>query len=258
VSALHDRVVLITGASSGIGRACARAFAREGCRLILAARRGERLAALASELSVPTLRLALDVRDKDAVERNLGTLPGEWAEVEILVNNAGLSRGLEPLDQGDPSGFEEMIDTNLKGVLWVTRALLPGMRARGRGQVINIGSVAGRQVYPGGAVYCATKHALAAVTQGLRLDLNGTGIRVATVDPGMVETEFSLVRFRGDRERADRVYQAFPPLSPEDVAEAVLFCATRPPHVNVSEILLMPTDQASVHLSHKRGRPERG
>lgn len=258
MSALHDRVVLITGASSGIGRACARAFAREGCRLILAARRGERLAALASELSVPTLRLALDVRDKDAVERNLGTLPGEWAEVEILVNNAGLSRGLEPLDQGDPSGFEEMIDTNLKGVLWVTRALLPGMRARGRGQVINIGSVAGRQVYPGGAVYCATKHALAAVTQGLRLDLNGTGIRVATVDPGMVETEFSLVRFRGDRERADRVYQAFPPLSPEDVAEAVLFCATRPPHVNVSEILLMPTDQASVHLSHKRGRPERG
>ena len=136
MSALHDRVVLITGASSGIGRACARAFAREGCRLILAARRGERLAALASELSVPTLRLALDVRDKDAVERNLGTLPGEWAEVEILVNNAGLSRGLEPLDQGDPSGFEEMIDTNLKGVLWVTRALLPGMRARGRGQEI--------------------------------------------------------------------------------------------------------------------------
>ncbi len=255
---LKDKVVLITGASAGIGRATARAFAREGARLILAARRLNRLLELAKELGetfgTDSHVLELDVRDREAVEAAIQGLPPAWKEIDILVNNAGLSRGLDKVHEGEPTGYDEMIDTNLKGLLWVSRAVIPGMVERDRGHVINIGSIAGRQVYPGGSVYCATKHAVRAVTEGMRLDLNGTRVRVSSVDPGMVETEFSLVRFRGDRKRADAVYKDFPPLEAEDVAEAVLFCATRPPHVNVQEILLMPTDQASVHLHFKRGR----
>ncbi len=254
---LSNRIVLVTGASAGIGRAVALAFARQGCRLIVAARRGDRLAELRRELAeergADCLPLALDVRDRDAVNAALGGLPPAWAEVDILVNNAGLSRGLDKLHQALPSDHEEMIDTNVKGVLWVTQAVLPGMVARDRGHVINIGSIAGHQVYAGGSVYCATKHALDAITQGLRLDLLGTRVRVSTVDPGMVQTEFSLVRFHGDQERADKVYRSFPPLRPEDVAEAVVWCATRPPHVNISQLLIMPADQAAVHASHPRG-----
>ncbi len=255
---LKNKIALITGASAGIGRACARVFAREGARLILAARRLNRLLDLSKELSdefgVDCYVLELDVRDREAVEAAVSGLPAPWKEIDILVNNAGLSRGLDKVHEGEPAGYDEMIDTNLKGLLWMSRAVIPGMVERDRGHVINIGSIAGRQVYPGGSVYCATKHAVRAVTEGMRLDLNGTRVRVSSVDPGMVETEFSLVRFWGDKERADQVYRNFPPLKPEDVAEAVLFCATRPPHVNVQEILLMPTDQASVHLSYKRSR----
>lgn len=244
--------VLVTGASAGIGAACARAFGAAGARLLLAARRTERLEALAAELreahGTASHLLALDVRDADAVASTLGGLPAEWAGIDVLVNNAGLGCGTDPLQCGEPDDWDRMIDTNVKGLLRVTRAILPGMIERGRGHVINIGSVAGHEVYPGGAVYCATKHAVDAVTRGLRMDLLGTGVRVSTVDPGLVETEFSVVRFDGDRERADRVYAGMTPLTPEDVADAVLWCATRPPHVNIDQIILKPLDQASATM----------
>jgi serine 3-dehydrogenase len=248
--------VLVTGASAGIGAACARAFAGAGARLLLAARRAERLEALAAELrdahGTESRLLELDVRDAESVAATLGGLPAEWAEVDVLVNNAGLGRGLEKAHEGDPADWDEMVDTNVKGLLYVTRAVLPGMVARGRGHVVNIGSVAGHEVYPGGAVYCATKHAVGAITRGLRMDLLGTGVRVSTVDPGMVETEFSVVRFHGDRERADRVYAGMTPLVADDIADAVLWCATRPPHVNIDEIILKPTDQASATLVSRK------
>jgi serine 3-dehydrogenase len=248
--------VLVTGASAGIGAACARAFAGAGARLLLAARRAERLEALAAELrdahGTESRLLELDVRDAEAVAAVLGGLPAEWAEVDVLVNNAGLGRGLEKAHEGSPADWDEMVDTNVKGLLYVTRAVLPGMVARGRGHVVNIGSVAGHEVYPGGAVYCATKHAVGAITKGLRMDLLGTGVRVSTVDPGMVETEFSVVRFHGDRERADRVYAGMTPLVADDIADAVLWCATRPPHVNIDEIILKPTDQASATLVSRK------
>jgi serine 3-dehydrogenase len=250
------RTVLVTGASAGIGTACARAFAGAGARLLLAARRAERLEALAAELrdahGTESRLLELDVRDAEAVAAVLGALPVEWAEVDVLVNNAGLGRGLEKAHEGHPADWDEMVDTNVKGLLYVTRAVLPGMVARGRGHVVNIGSVAGHEVYPGGAVYCATKHAVGAITKGLRMDLLGTGVRVSTVDPGMVETEFSVVRFHGDRERADRVYAGMTPLVADDIADAVLWCATRPPHVNIDEIILKPTDQASATLVSRK------
>ena len=250
------RTVLVTGASAGIGAACARAFAGAGARLLLAARRAERLEALAAELrdahGTESRLLELDVRDAEAVAATLDTLPAEWAEVDVLVNNAGLGRGLAKAHEGSPADWDEMVDTNVKGLLYVTRAVVPGMVARGRGHVVNIGSVAGHEVYPGGAVYCATKHAVGAITRGLRMDLLGTGVRVSTVDPGMVETEFSVVRFNGDQERADRVYAGMTPLVADDVADAVLWCATRPPHVNIDEIILKPTDQASATLVNRK------
>ncbi len=250
------RTVLVTGASAGIGAACARAFAGAGARLLLAARRAERLEALAAELrdahGTESRLLELDVRDAEAVASTLGALAPEWAEVDVLVNNAGLGRGLAKAHEGSPADWDEMVDTNVKGLLYVTRAVVPGMVARGRGHVVNIGSVAGHEVYPGGAVYCATKHAVGAITKGLRMDLLGTGVRVSTVDPGMVETEFSLVRFQGDQERADRVYAGMTPLVADDIADAVLWCATRPPHVNIDEIIVKPTDQASATLVNRK------
>jgi serine 3-dehydrogenase len=254
---LKEQIVLITGASAGIGEACARTFAREGCRLILAARRLENLQALAATLEAEhgtaCYLLELDVRDRDAVNAALAGLPAAWAEIDILINNAGLSRGLDKVQEALHTDWEEMIDTNVKGLLWVSRAVMPGMVARDRGHVINIGSIAGRQVYPGGNVYCATKYAVRAITQGMRIDLVGTKVRCSSVDPGMVETEFSEVRFHGDKERAEKTYQFFPPLKAEDVADTVLFCASRPPHVNIHEVLIMPQDQAAVYASHPRG-----
>jgi len=253
---LRDRVVFITGASSGIGRSCARAFAAQGARLILAARRAERLeeiaAGLKTEHGAAILVLKLDVRDPEAVTAAVAGLTVEWAAIEVLVNNAGLSRGLDKLQEGKLDDWEEMIDTNVKGLLYVSRAVLPGMIERGRGHVINIGSIAGREVYPGGNVYCATKFAVSALTKSMRRDLNGTGVRVSTVDPGLTETEFSVVRFHGDEERAGKVYQGYTPLAPEDIADAVVYCATRPMHVDVAEMLVLPTDQASTMMIHRK------
>jgi serine 3-dehydrogenase len=252
---LTDRCVLVTGASSGIGKSCAEAFAVKGCRLVLAARRKDRLEELATDLrrsnEVDILTAALDVRDRQAVDTWYSGLEPEWRGVDILVNNAGLSRGLSPLYEGEVDDWEEMIDTNVKGLLYVTRAILPGMVARGHGHVINIGSIAGHEVYPGGNVYCATKHAVTAINRGLGIDTLGTGVRVSSVDPGMVETEFSLVRFRGDGERASAVYNGLEALSGEDVAEAVVFCATRPPRANVREMILMPAAQAAAVHAHR-------
>ncbi len=249
---LKDRIVFVTGASSGIGEACARAFAREGARLLLAARRMERLEAVAagisSETGVPLHLIGLDVRDQAAVEASLAGLPAQWRAIEILVNNAGLSRGLDKLHEGLLSDWEEMIDTNVKGLIYVTRDVLKGMVARGRGHIINIGSIAGHEAYPGGNVYCATKAAVRVLSAGLRMDTVGTPIRVSTVDPGMVETEFSLVRFHGDTERAKKVYTGVKPLSGTDVADVVVFIATRPAHVNVAEVLLLPEAQASATI----------
>lgn len=254
---LEDRVVFITGASSGIGAACARAFAGERCRLLLAARRIGRLEEMREALlgsgAADVRCLVLDVRERPAVVEAVERLPGPWRDIEVLVANAGLSRGLDPLHRGDPADWDEMIDTNVKGLLNVDRAVLPGMVARGRGTVIHIGSIAGREVYPGGNVYCASKHAVAALTRALRLDLNGTGVRICSVDPGLVDTEFSAVRFRGDEARARAVYRGMNPLTGDDVAEVVVFAATRPPHVELAEALLLPTDQASSAMVH-RGR----
>ncbi len=253
---LKNKVVFITGASSGIGRSCALAFAGTGARLILAARRLQRLEALAIELKrkpgQDILLLAIDVRNQPAVERAVNGLPVGWAAIDVLVNNAGLSRGLDKLHEGKLDDWEEMIDVNIKGLLYVSRAVIPEMVKRGHGHVINIGSIAGREVYPGGNVYCATKFAVDALSKGMRLDLSGTGLRVSQVSPGMVETEFSLVRFRGDKERAGKIYQGLTPLSPDDIADAVVYCATRPPHVNISEMVVMPTDQASTMLVHRK------
>ncbi len=249
---LQDNIVLVTGASSGIGRACAREFARVGARLVLAARRQERLQALAAELDVPTHCIALDVRDRAAVETAVTGLPAEWQAIDVLVNNAGLSRGLDKLHEGSVQDWEEMIDTNIKGLLYITRQIVPRMVARDRGHIINIGSIAGHETYPNGNVYCATKAAVMALTEGLKLDLLGTPIRVSAVDPGLVETEFSDVRFRGDRNRAKAVYANTVPLTPDDIAEIVVFCATRPLHVNISDILVVPTDQASATRVYRR------
>jgi 3-hydroxy acid dehydrogenase/malonic semialdehyde reductase len=245
-------VVFITGASSGIGAATARAFALSGAHLVLAARRIERLRVLAAELSVPAHLIALDVRDRAAVLAAVAAIPPPFAAIDVLVNNAGLSRGFEPLHEGLEDDWDEMIDTNVKGLLYVTRAVLPGMVKRGHGHVINIGSVAGHDTYPRGNVYCASKAAVRALNKGMRLDLLGTGIRVSTVDPGLVPTEFSEVRFHGDSVRAATVYENTRPLSAGDVAESVVWCASRPPWVNVEELLLMPTDQAAPALIHRR------
>ena len=252
---LKNRNVFITVASSGIGKACAVAFAREGSNLLLAARRKERIDALARDLEetygIMTHGMQLDVRNQDEVARAIGSLPPAWDHIDILLNNAGLSRGLTKLQEGEIRDWEEMIDTNVKGLLYVSRAVLPGMVRRNSGHVINMGSIAGHELYPNGNVYCASKYAVAAISQGLRMDLLGTNVRVSSVDPGLVETEFSEVRFRGDAQRAARTYANTRPLRAEDIAEIVIFCATRPPHVDIAQVIVMPTDQASVNHVHR-------
>jgi len=253
---LQNKIVLITGASSGIGLACATAFAREGATLILVARRVERLQPLAEKLKkefdVAVHLDKLDVRDNNAVTTFITGLPTEFSAIDILVNNAGLSRGFDPVQNGNLQDWDEMIDTNVKGLLYVTRAVLQGMLTRNNGHIINIGSIAGHQVYPNGNVYCASKFAVRALSQGLMMETVNTPLRVSTVDPGMVETEFSIVRYHGDSERAASTYKGLTPLSAEDIADSVLFVASRPPHANIAELVILPTDQASVYHSYRR------
>ena len=245
-----DATVLITGASSGIGAATAQAFAASGSRLILCARRLERVEELAAGLDTETEVFALDVRDREAVFAALDSRD----DIDVLVNNAGLAADFEPLQTGDPVNWDRMIDTNVTGLLNVTRAVVPAMVERGQGHVINIGSIAGRETYPNGAVYCASKAAVDRITTGLRMDLLGTGVRVSTVDPGLVETEFSIVRFDGDTDRAAGVYQGVTPLTPADVAEAIVWVASRPPQVQVADVVLLPTDQASATRVARRSQ----
>jgi 3-hydroxy acid dehydrogenase/malonic semialdehyde reductase len=252
---LQGKIVFVTGASAGIGAATALAFASEGARLLLAARRPGKLAEVASsalERGAPSVHsIDLDVRDHRAVQQTIDDLPEEWAEIDILVNNAGLSRGLDKLYMGKIQDWEEMIDTNVKGMLYVTRAVVPGMVVRGHGHIINLGSTAGEISYPNGAVYCGTKAAEKAINDGLRQDLLGTPVRVTSVDPGMVETDFSLVRFHGDHERAAKVYKGITPLSPEDVADAIVWAAGRPAHVNIARISMTTIHQANSLMFHR-------
>ena len=254
---LSNKIVLITGASAGIGKACAEAFAKEGASLILTARRIAKLnkisASLKKKYGIKVFTTQLDVRDKDAVKSMVSSLPGEWKKIDILINNAGLARGLSDIDEGSYDDWDEMIDTNIKGLLYVSREIIPLMVKRKKGHVINIGSIAGHQVYPKGNVYNATKFAVNALSKTMRLDLYQKDVRVSTVDPGMVKTEFSLVRFRGDNERAKKVYEGLFPLNPEDIADAVIYCATRPLHVNIDEIIIMPAIQASpIHIKRTK------
>jgi NADP-dependent 3-hydroxy acid dehydrogenase YdfG len=253
---LSGQVVFITGASAGIGEACAFAFAAEGAKLLLAARRVEKLEAMRAKLTeagaADIYCFGLDVRDNTAVGAAVAGLPEAWRAIDVLVNNAGLSRGLDKLYAGKVEDWEEMIDTNVKGLLYVTRAVVPGMVERGRGHVINLGSTAAEITYPNGAVYCATKAAELAINDGLREDLLGTPVRVTSVDPGMVETDFSKVRFHGDEGRAAKVYQGLTPLTPEDVADAITWTATRPAHVNIARVVMTSIDQANSLLFNRK------
>jgi 3-hydroxy acid dehydrogenase / malonic semialdehyde reductase len=252
---LKEKIVFITGASSGIGAATALAFAAEGARLLLAARRSEKLAEVAQLAlgrgAASVHSFELDVRHHNAVQGAIDGLPPEWAEIEVLVNNAGLSRGLEKLYAGKIEDWDQMIDTNVKGLLYVSRAVVPGMVARDRGHIVNLGSTAADITYPNGAVYCASKAAERAINDGLREDLLGTAVRVTSIDPGMVETDFSLVRFHGDQERAAKVYQGLTPLTPEDVADAIVWAAGRPAHVNIARVSMTSIHQANSLLFHR-------
>ncbi|WP_201776756.1 SDR family oxidoreductase [Allosalinactinospora lopnorensis] len=245
----------MTGASAGFGAAVARRFAREGARVVASARRADRLAGLAEEIGDGVLPLELDVRDRAAVERVIGGLPGEFAEIDVLVNNAGPAKGLEPAQRADPDDWEQMVDTNCKGLMYCTRAVLPGMVDRGGGHIINMGSIAGTYPYPGGNVYGATKAFVRQFSLNLRSDLHGSGVRVTDVAPGLAGgTEFSTVRFEGDQTKADAVYAGTQPLTPEDVAESVYWATAQPAHVNINTIELMPLAQSFAGLRvHREG-----
>ena len=251
-----NKQALITGATSGIGRATALRLAREGYDITATGRRAERLAQLAREIAAAGGRcttLAFDVRSEEEVRRALEPLE----RVDLLVNNAGLAAGLEHIDRGDTRDWDAMIDTNVKGLLYVTRVIAPKMVAAGRGHIFNIGSIAGTEAYENGAVYCASKHAVHAISQSMRADLLAAGVKVTEIRPGMVETEFSLVRFHGDREAADRVYDGIEPLTGEDIAEAIAWAAQLPAHMNVNDMVLMPAQQAGAYYTHRKHTPER-
>ena len=245
---------MVTGASAGIGAATALELATQGVHLVLSARRKVKLEEVADRcrgLGVEVRTRALDVRNRPEVQRFADELDAAGVELDILINNAGLARGLAPFHEGELDDYEEMIDTNVKGLILVSRAIIPGMVKRNRGHVVHIGSIAGFQVYPGGNVYNASKFAVRALNEAMNVDLVGTPIRVSSVDPGLVQTEFSQVRFRGDDARAEKVYQGYTPLRPQDVAEAVSFVLNAPPHVNVADLVLLPTDQRSSMVVHK-------
>lgn len=252
MTTLKNKIVFITGASSGFGLATAERFAREGAHLILTARREEKLHQLAERLDVPCLVRWLDVRERDEVNRMVTELPEDWQAIDILVNNAGLARGLTKIQEGDHVAWSEMIDTNVKGLLWVTRAILPGMIKRQRGHIINIGSIAGHELYPMGNVYCASKFAVNALNRGMLMDLVDTPIRVTSIDPGLAETEFSLVRFSGDKDKAAKVYQGITALSGDDVADAIVWAASRPAHVQVAQMTLLATNQGGAMVVHRK------
>ncbi|MDE5743170.1 MAG: SDR family NAD(P)-dependent oxidoreductase [Bacteroidales bacterium] len=248
-----EKIALITGVTSGIGRATAERLAAEGYKLIVTGRREDKLKAVAEALKAKTevLPLCFDVRDKQAVETALNGLPEAWKAVDVLVNNAGLAVGLNPLQEGVVDDWERMIDTNIKGLLYVSRVVLPWMTARRKGHVVNLGSIAGKEAYLNGNVYCATKHGVDALSKGMRQDLLPYGIKVTQICPGAVETEFSLVRFKGDAERADKVYQGFTPLTAADIADAIAYCVLLPAHVNINDMVIMPTAQANSSQFHK-------
>jgi 3-hydroxy acid dehydrogenase / malonic semialdehyde reductase len=247
------RIALVTGATSGIGRATAIALAKEGYHIIATGRREERLQELQELITeVPVLTLQFDVSDKAGVSEAIGSLPEEWKAIEVLVNNAGNAHGLAPVQSGDIADWEAMLDINVKGLLYVTHAVLPLMLALKKGHIINIGSIAGKEVYANGNVYCASKFAVDAISKGMRIDLVQEGIKVSEVKPGLVETEFSEVRFKGDKERAAGVYQGYEPLRATDIADLIIFMVTRPAHVNFAEVLILPTAQASATVLHKQ------
>lgn len=256
MQSLRDRIVLVTGASSGIGLACAEAFAAAGADVIVGARRLERLERLAEKIrrehGVRALPLRLDIADYRQVEAALSSLSVDWREIDILVNNAGVSLHLDKMQEARIEDWEGMIDTNVKGLLYMTRLLLPGMIARNRGHIFNLGSIAALEAYPAGNVYCATKAAVKMLSQATRLDVNGTNIRVTLIEPGMTKTEFALVRWDGDAAKADAMYEGVDHLTPADVAEIIVFCATRPPHVDINELVVTPTQQASIYVTHRR------
>lgn len=252
---IKGKIAFVTGGSAGIGRSTALALAKEGARLLLCARSTGSLETVRKELlqagAAGVHTAALDVRQRIEVESAIAELPADWRDIEILVNNAGLARGLAKFYQDDPDHWDEMIDTNVKGLLYVTRAVLPGMVERGAGHIVNLGSTAGWMAYAGGSVYCATKAAERILSEGIRIDLMGTPVRVTSIDPGMVETRFSEVRFGGDKERAAKVYANTTPLMPDDVADAIVWAVTRPAHVNVSSMLLTPITQANAVTIHR-------
>ena len=250
------KTVVITGATSGIGEATAIKFAEATNRIIITGRRKDRLHDLAEHLvqeyGIDVLPLCFDVRDRKQVEKHLGHLPEEWCNIDILINNAGLAAGLSHIDEGERDDWDQMIDTNIKGLLYVTRAIAPGMVKRGSGHILNISSIAGKEVYENGAVYCGSKHAVDAISRGMRIDLVKHNIKVTNVAPGMTETEFSLVRFRGDRERAASVYRGVQPLTGEDIAKVIFYCATLPPHVCINDVVITPTAQAGAHYTFRK------
>ncbi|MEP2278481.1 SDR family NAD(P)-dependent oxidoreductase [Maribacter sp.] len=247
------KTAFITGATSGIGKSTAILFAQNGIDLVLCGRRQDRLDALKEELGkeVQVHTLNFDIRNKDSVKEAVDSLPKEFAEIDILINNAGNAHGMDTIQEGSIDDWDAMLDINVKGLLYVSKAVIPQMVARKSGHIINIGSTAGKEVYPKGNVYCASKHAVDAINQGMRIDLNGTGVRVGAVNPGLVETEFSNVRFKGDEDRADKVYKGFQPLKPEDIADIIHFVVTRPYHVNIADLVVMPTAQASSTIVDK-------
>lgn len=250
------KITLITGATSGIGNATAKRLAKEGFNVIITGRRKDKLEELKKEIlnassDAKVLALSFDVRVYSDVEANLRNLPDEWQNIDVLVNNAGLAVGMNPIHEGFVDDWERMIDTNIKGLLYVTRVVSPGMAERKSGHIINIGSIAGREVYPNGNVYCATKHAVDALSKGIRMDLIHYGIKVTQICPGFAETEFSIVRFKGDKDRADKVYDGFVPLSAEDIADTIYYAVSAPDHVDVQDVLVMPKAQASATIFHK-------
>ncbi|MDX9773041.1 MAG: SDR family NAD(P)-dependent oxidoreductase [Bacteroidales bacterium] len=250
------RTILITGATSGIGEATAIKFAESSDRLIITGRRKERLDELAAHLTgsygIEVLALCFDVRVKDEVEKQLGNLPREWAQIDILINNAGLASGLGHIDEGETDDWDRMIDTNVKGLLYVTRVIVQGMVSRGSGHIVNLASIAGKEVYENGSVYCASKHAVDALSRAMRIDLLKHGIKVTNIAPGMVETEFSLVRFKGDREKASSVYSGLEPLRGEDIADVIYYCTSLPDHVCINDLVITPKAQANATNSYRK------